>query len=234
MSRLSATIARMTLWARFFAKIAYPRDLPLVLQAFSKRGRFPVSSDLWAIVEPVGGFLSRKEAGLLHWAACAWPVAGPVLELGAYEGRSTIVFASAGRQVHAVDAWSLSVNDLSAYGGQSSADAVFERFLENLRHAGVESRVRPHRGLTHDMARRWNIPGAILFVDAGHTYADVKGDLELWAPHLVSGGVLLMHDVLGDVYLDVTRAASELLRQGWRVVASAGSIVAFTRSEPQA
>jgi hypothetical protein len=38
-----------------------------------------------------------------------------------------------------------------------------------------------------------------------------------------------MHDVLGDVYLDVTRAASELLREGWRVQASAGSIVAFTR-----
>ena len=204
------------------------------MQAFRHRRAFPIPAETLDVVDSVGGFLSRKEAGLLHWAACAWPVAGPVLELGAYEGRSTIVFASAGRQVHAVDAWSLSVNDLSAYGDKASADAVFERFLENLRHAGVESRVRPHRGLTHDMARRWNIPGAVLFVDAGHTYADVKGDLELWAPHLASGGVLLMHDVLGDVYLDVTRAASELLKQGWRVVASAGSIVAFTRSEPQA
>jgi predicted O-methyltransferase YrrM len=204
------------------------------MQAFRHRRAFPIPAETWAIVDSIGGFLSRKEAGLLHWVACAWPVAGPVLELGAYEGRSTIVFASAGRQVHAVDAWSLSVNDLSAYGDQASADAVFERFLENLRRAGVESRVHPHRGLTHDVARRWNIPGAILFVDAGHMYADVKGDLELWAPHLVPGGVLLMHDVLGDVHLDVTRAASELLRQGWRVVASAGSIVAFARSEPQA
>ncbi len=234
MSRLSATTARMKLWVRFFAKIAYPRDLPLVLHAFSKRSRFLISSDTWAIVESVGGFLSRKEAGLLHCVAYAWPVAGPVLELGAYEGRSTIVFASAGRQVHAVDAWSLSVNDLSAYGDQASADTVFERFLENLRRAGVESRVRPQRGLTHDVARRWNIPGAILFVDAGHTYADVKGDLELWAPHLIPGGVLLMHDVLGDAYLDVTRAASDLLRDSWQVIASAGSIVAFTRREPQA
>jgi hypothetical protein len=58
----------------------------------------------------------------------------------------------------------------------------------------------------------------------------VKGDLEIWTPHLLPQGLLIMHDVLGDVYLDVTRVASELLRQGWRVVASAGSIVAFTRN----
>jgi hypothetical protein len=83
--------------------------------------------------------------------------------------------------------------------------------------------------LTHDVGKTWHIPGAILFIDAGHTYADVRGDLDLWTPHLKRDGILLMHDVLGDVYLDVTRAASELLREGWRVQASAGSIVAFIR-----
>ncbi len=38
-----------------------------------------------------------------------------------------------------------------------------------------------------------------------------------------------MHDVLGDTFLGVTQAASELLSSGWQVVASAGSIVAFQR-----
>jgi hypothetical protein len=66
-------------------------------------------------------------------------------------------------------------------------------------------------------------------VDAGHTYADVKGDLEIWTTHLLPKGLLLIHDFLGDVYLGVARAASELLQQNWRVVAGVGSIVAFSR-----
>ncbi len=224
-------IARANLWARFFTKISYPRDLRLVIHAFHKRRRFQVPGETWSIVDSIGGFLSAKEAGLLHWAASESPP-GPVLELGSYEGRSTVVFALAGRHVHAIDAWSLEVDDLSAYdGGMTSANSVLDRFKQNIRRAQVEAQISIHRGLTHEVGRRWNIPGTILFVDAGHTYADVKGDLEIWTPHLLPGGVLIMHDVLGDVYLDVTRAASELLRQGWRVTASAGSIVAFTRND---
>jgi len=224
---------RVRLWARFFSKISYPRDFKLVGQAFLKRRVFPIPDDTWAIVESIGGFLSAKEAGFLYWAATHWPVDGPVLELGSYEGRSTIVFARAGRQVHAVDAWSLGVEDLSAYGGgATSAHDVLGRFKENIQRAQVEAHVRIHRGLTQDVGRRWHTSGAILFVDAGHTYADVKGDVEIWTPHLLQAGLMIMHDVLGDVYLDVTRAASELLQQGWRVAASAGSIVAFTRKSP--
>ena len=222
--------ARVRLWFRFFTRISYRRDLPLVVRAFQARRTFPLPDATWSAIEPLDGFLSRKEAGVLHWVAREWRAPGPVLELGSYAGRSTVVFARAGRTVHAVDAWSLDVADLSAFGGGiTSADAVFARFQANLRRAQVEDRVFTHRGLTHEVARQWDLDGAILFIDAGHTYADVRGDLDLWTPHLKRDGILLMHDVLGDVYLNVTRAASELLREGWRVQASAGSIVAFTR-----
>ena len=223
-------LARIKLWWGFFTRISYPRDLRLAREAMRKRRNLPIAAETWSIVESVGGFLSRKEAGFLHWAASAWPLAGPVIELGSYEGRSTIVFTRAGRQVHAIDAWSLDVSDLSAYGnGVASADHVFERFQRAIQRAQVDRHIRIHRGLTHDVGRQWNLSAAILFIDAGHTYADVKDDLETWTPHLAPRGLLIMHDVLGDVYLGVTRAASELLRQGWRVEASAGSIVAFTR-----
>lgn len=231
MLAFNSLLARARLWAGFFSKISYPRDLRFVIQAFRKRRTFRAPAETRASVKSTGGFLSEKEAGLLYWAASQWPVTGPVLELGSYEGRSTIVFARAGRHVHAVDAWSLGVDDLSAYGGgQTPAEDVLDRFQANIRRAQVEAYVSIHQGLTHNVGRRWTIPGAILFVDAGHTYADVKGDLDIWTPHLLVGGLLLMHDVLGDVYLDVTRAASELIRQGWQVEVSAGSIVGFTRA----
>ena len=223
-------LVRIRLWAHFFSRISYSRDLRLVTSAFRRRRRFRVPEETWLVTQSIGGYLSVKEAGLLYWAAAEWPVAGPVLELGSYEGRSTVVFAWSGRQVYAVDAWSLDVNDTSAYGQAATpADDVLERFRANLVRAQVEDKVVTCRGLTQDVGGDWGVPGAILFVDAGHTYTDVKRDLETWTPHLLPEGLLLMHDVLGAVYLDVTRAASELLGDGWRVVASAGSVVAFAR-----
>jgi predicted O-methyltransferase YrrM len=221
---------RAKLWAGFFSKISYSRDVPLVVASFRHRRNYALPDDVWDKIDRAGGFLSRKEAGLLYWAAQTCPASGSVLELGSYEGRSTGVFALAGRQVHAIDAWSLEVSDLSAYGqGDVPANDVFRRFRSNLTQMQVESSVSVHRGLTHEIARTWTEAGAILFVDAGHTYEDVRGDLALWTPHLHPQGYMLMHDVLGDTYLGVTRAASELLKSGWRVIASSGSAVAFTR-----
>jgi hypothetical protein len=93
----------------------------------------------------------------------------------------------------------------------------------------VEHLVSVNRGLTHQLGQNWTKEGAILFIDAGHTYEDVRGDLAIWLPHLHPQGFLIMHDVLGDKYLGVTRAASELLRNGWQVIASSGSAVIFTQ-----
>jgi predicted O-methyltransferase YrrM len=155
-----------------------------------------------------------------------------VIELGSYEGRSTIVFARAGRFVHAIDAWSNEVEDLSAYEKiGANADDVFARFTRNLHDAGISTNVHVQRGLTHEIGRTWNTHAAILFVDAGHTYTNAKGDLDIWTPFLLPGGLLLMHDVIYTGFPGVKRAASELLRNGWRVTASADSLIAFTRKE---
>jgi len=228
-------LRRIQLWLGFFSKIEYPRDLPLVINAFRYRRLLPVPDMIWQKVDSVGGFLSRKEAGLLFWAACNCPVSGSVIELGSYEGRSTCVFALAGRFVHAVDAWdawSLNVSDQSANGnGRISPDLVLLRFRENLRLMNVEHMVSVHRSTTHAIGRDWNKEGAILFVDAGHAYEDVEEDLRIWTKHLHPDGYLLMHDVLGDTYMGVTRAASELIHRGWHVLASSGSVVAFTRDQ---
>lgn len=222
-------LERLRLWSGFFVGITYPRDLPLVWNALRCRPKYTVPASIWTSVDPIAGFLSIKEAGLLYWAACQ-PTEGPVLELGSFEGRSTILFALCGRRVHSVDAWSNDVSDLSAYGeGASKATDSYERFNENLRRNGAADKVSIHRGLSQQVGRGWTTHGAILFVDAGHTYADVKADLEIWTPWLLRDGILMMHDVLGDRYFGVTRAASELRGKGWKVLASAGSIVAFTR-----
>ena len=224
------SIVQLMTWARFLTRLSQPEELQLTLAACLHRRAFIPPTEVWAVIEPTGGFLSAREAGFLFHAANTWPVAGPVIELGSYEGRSTLVFALAGRDVHAVDAWSLDIVEASDYQQiESSMETVRERFFANLRRAGVEARVTAHQGLTRQVAQHWTVPCAILFIDAGHSYEDVSNDLRLWTRFLLPDGLLIMHDVILHDHRDVTRAASELLPRGWRVIACAGSIVAFSQ-----
>jgi hypothetical protein len=53
-----------------------------------------------------------------------------------------------------------------------------------------------HQTTSAELGAKWNRPLRLLWLDGDHTYAGVMQDLELFAPHLVDGGVLLMHDIL--------------------------------------
>jgi len=35
----------------------------------------------------------------------------------------------------------------------------------------------------------------VLHLDAGHDYEEVKADFEAWEPHVISGGVIMFHDI---------------------------------------
>ena len=48
------------------------------------------------------------------------------------------------------------------------------------------------------MARLWQAPLGMLFIDGGHTEAAAQADYEGWAPHVARGGALAIHDVFPD------------------------------------
>ena len=214
-----------------FRSISSIDELLLILLALRYRGKFNCPEGIFGCIAPLGGDLGFHEAGLLYWIARNWPVEGPVIELGSFAGKSTIVLASTGRKVHAVDAWSLEVDDPSAYHKKSikSGEIIFRDFFQNLAKSNVATSVTVHRGLTNDVVLTWKEQAALLFIDAGHTYTNLRDDLANWTPFLHQNGILLIHDVVGSSHPGVKRAASELLRQGWSIRNRAGSIVAFTR-----
>ena len=47
----------------------------------------------------------------------------------------------------------------------------------------------------------------VLFIDGLHTYSGVTGDLRAWWPKVRSDGLVIMNDMPGFMFLDVTRAA---------------------------
>ena len=47
-------------------------------------------------------------------------------------------------------------------------------------------------------ARLWATPLSMVFIDGGHTAEAALTDYECWAPHIMPGGYLLIHDIFED------------------------------------
>lgn len=130
-------------------------------------------------------------------AACA-PAEGAILEIGSFKGKSTVGLASIaaryalGKIVTVDPHTAPSVTDPDLEGQTSSWDD----FQATLRGAGVEAAVEVHRAYSRDLARGWNRPIRLLWIDGDHTYAGAKEDVDLFRRHLADGAVVALHDVL--------------------------------------
>ena len=77
--------------------------------------------------------------------------------------------------------------------GQTSS---WEAFRATLRAAGVEGAVEGHRSFSRDLARGWDRPIRLLWIDGDHTYAGAKEDINLFRGHLADRAIVALHDVL--------------------------------------
>lgn len=159
----------------------------------------PVLADeLVEQVREVDGYLTEREVRFLALLG-ACPVArGDVLEIGSFKGKSTIVLARATEL--ADEAGVVAVDPLTSpsetdpdLGGALSG---LPRFRENLERAGVAGRVEFHHTTSGALARQWTRPLRLLWIDGDHTYEGCRSDLEGFRPHLSTGAVLAIHDVL--------------------------------------
>ncbi|HUT33825.1 MAG TPA: class I SAM-dependent methyltransferase [Planctomycetota bacterium] len=143
----------------------------------------------------VEGWMQSEELRFLFLAAAQPTVGGEILEIGSYRGRSTVVLAKgallAGQdKVVACDPFVAARPTDPDPSGPSC-----EAFLANLQRHGVEQHVEFHRTWSTDLARTWDRPIRLLWVDGDHAYAAVHADVEAFLPHLVPGALLVLHDV---------------------------------------
>lgn len=149
-------------------------------------------------LEKVGGHLSRKEVDFLFLLGAAARPPGVVLEIGSFQGRSTVVLALAARcgtgcPVVAVDPLVLTA---SSDADPQAAASVAAEFHANLGKAGVAAQVEFHQAFSQDLAAGWKRPIAVLWIDGDHSLEGARRDLRLFGPFLVPGGVVAFHDVL--------------------------------------
>jgi MMP 1-O-methyltransferase len=170
----------------------------------------PMPEELRQAAEAARGFMPPAEGLALYRTAAAYCRLGPVLEVGTYCGKSTIYLACAARQagrvVVTVDHHHGSEENQPGweYHDASLVDPATGRldtlpfFRSTLTGLGLADDVIAIVGRSADVARLWQAPLGMLFIDGGHTEAAAQADYEGWAPRVAPGGALAIHDVFPD------------------------------------
>jgi MMP 1-O-methyltransferase len=160
------------------------------------------------------GFMPADEGMALFEVAAAAAAEGgePLLEIGAYCGKSTLYLAAA---VCAAGGGSL-LFSLDHHHGSEENQAGWEhhdptlvdpatgrmdtlpRWRRTIELAGAEDLVVALVGDSARVAAAWRTPLRFAFIDGGHGEAPAWADYRGWAPKVVVGGLLAIHDVFPD------------------------------------
>jgi predicted O-methyltransferase YrrM len=219
--------------------------LPPALRATRVRqaAQVPLPPPLADVAARTKGFLPVDEGGALHAAALTAPV-GTWLEIGTYCGKSTVHLGAAARAVGAglvtLDHHRGSEENQSGWEWHDASlvDPHTGRLetLPSLRHtlwdAGLDEVVSVVVGTTQQVARWWTTPLTLLFLDGNHTEEVAQHDYAAYAPHLVPGGLLLVHDVFErpeDGGRPPWNVYQRALREGFADVSVTGSLRVLRR-----
>ncbi|MEU2714818.1 class I SAM-dependent methyltransferase [Streptomyces sp. NPDC007205] len=164
--------------------------------------------EILAAFEGAKGFMPVAEGLALYAAAVeAGGLGLPLLEVGTYCGRSTVLLADAAR---AAGVTALTVDHHRGseeqqpgwdYHDPETVDPevglmdTLPVFRRTLFKAGLEDHVVAVVGRSPQIAAIWNSPLGFVFIDGGHTDEHATADYEGWAPHVAEGGLLVIHDV---------------------------------------
>ncbi|MEE8079273.1 MAG: class I SAM-dependent methyltransferase [Pseudomonadales bacterium] len=160
--------------------------------------------------ETVKGFLDPLEGARLFELAAVAALRGPLLEVGSYCGKSTIFLGSAcrdcGQVLYAVDHHRGSEEHQAGeeYHDPELFDAAidkldsFREFRRTLDRAGLTDTVVPLVARSALAGRNWQTPLSCVFIDGGHSEEAALADYRTWAPHVMTGGYLAIHDIFPD------------------------------------
>jgi predicted O-methyltransferase YrrM len=167
-------------------------------------------ADLLEHARAAKGFMPEDEGLLLHRVARERLPHGPVLEVGTYCGKSAIYLGAAAREVGGT------VFTVDHHRGSEENQAGWEHhdptlvddelglmdtlptFRGTLARAGLEDRVVAVVGRSTTVSAWWRTPLSMVFIDGGHAEVHAHNDYTGWAPWLMTGGLLVIHDVFPD------------------------------------
>ena len=157
------------------------------------------------------------------------------MEIGSYQGRSTIVLARATSE-------SVAVTSIDPHAGNDRAPAAWEgspadgwqdhlAFDTHLRTHEVSGRVR--HVCSSSSAAHPEVTGEIdlLYVDGSHRYREVLGDLGGWGSRLREGGTMFVHDAFASLFVTAAVFRSVVVSPRWRYVGRERSLAEYRRQK---
>ncbi|MDN5896191.1 MAG: class I SAM-dependent methyltransferase [Nocardioides sp.] len=166
-----------------------------------------ISDELLAHVRATKGFMPEEEGLLLNRTALEQLVHGPALEVGTYAGKSAILLGAAAQEVGGT------IFTVDHHRGSEENQAGWEHhdtelvdpelglmdtlpfFRRAIARAGLEDQVVAVIGKSTTVSALWRTPLSLLFIDGGHSEVHAHNDYAGWAPWLINGGCLVIHDV---------------------------------------
>jgi len=153
------------------------------------------------------GFLDSEEGASLYRIALAASSLGPCLEIGSYCGKSSIYLGKACRKNNQV---LYSVDHHRGSEEQQPGEEYFDPdlfdyhifkmdtlpfFRRTIHLVDLEDTVIPIVCRSETASKSWATPLGLVFIDGGHSLEAARLDYISWAGHIVSGGMLLIHDI---------------------------------------
>lgn len=162
----------------------------------------------------VPGWMQRDE---LAWLAAMARHAQVIIEIGSYQGRSTLALADhCPGVVYAIDPWEgpcLREDGTTAPNNWAVWDAFAQHLAPHLASGRVVAmRMRASDGIPR--LRAAHLTADLVFLDGDHRHEAVASDLALVWPLLRSGGRLAGHDYHNATWPGVTSAVDERFPTG--------------------
>jgi predicted O-methyltransferase YrrM len=191
----------------------------------------PDLATVTARVADVEGWMSPGQASTLYDAARRCPPGGTIVEIGSFQGRSTIVLASAAPPDVAVIAIDPHAgNDRGPQEIDGYADAAADDhavFLANLERAGVADRVHHVRKFSDDALADVEAPIDVLYIDGAHRYGPARADIRDWGARVTEGGTMLIHDSFSSIGVTLAILRELLLGSRFRYVGRSRSMTIY-------
>ncbi|CAN5415803.1 class I SAM-dependent methyltransferase [soil metagenome] len=167
-------------------------------------------ADLLVHATNAKGFMPADEGELLYRVALERAEAGPLLEVGTYCGKSAIYLGAAVREGAGSTGVAFTVDhhrgseenqagwehhDTSLVDAESGLMDTLPVFRRTIEAAGLEKQVVAIIGRSTTVSAHWRTPLSLLFIDGGHAEEHAQNDYSGWAPWIMPGGLLVIHDV---------------------------------------
>ncbi len=141
--------------------------------------------EIYKIIDPISGWMGNADCRVLYKYASN--VSGLIVEIGCHMGRSTKMLALSSPKSKIVTIDSFSFGDI-------------KRIKKAFREATKDLDIKFIRGRSEEVGKIWSEPIDLLFIDGGHSYDQVRKDIELFVPYVKPGSFVLFHDYIADKY----------------------------------